>query len=396
MTRMLRFIADRYLVLPVGAIAALAWANSRPESYFRFAHTLSFAVNNVGMALFFALITKEVVEATAPGGALCTWRRVLLALVAAAGGMLGSVVVYLAYLHGADESSLLARGWPIACATDIAFSYFVARSICRRAAVPFLLLMGIAGNALGMVMLEVRHPVADAHAGGVALIAVAIWIAVVLRSCDVRSFWPYVLVCGTVSWWGLFRSGLHPALALVPIVPFLTRATRDRGLFVEAPPRARDALSQFERASKYPVQVVLLFFTLVNAGVMIRGFGTGTWAILIAALAGKPLGVLVAMTIAVASGLRLPHGVGWRDMVVVAFASSIGLTFALFFATATFPVGPVLGEAKLGALLTACASLLTVAAARLLHAGRFALPAKRASVSAASVRAAERDAFAGV
>src|SRR5712692_5992554 len=123
MTKVLRFIADRYLVLPLGAMAALAWANSRPESYFEFAHTASFAVNNVGMALFFALITKEVVDATAPGGALHTWRRVLLAVVGAAGGMVGSVVVYLGYLHGADESSLLARGWPIACATDIAFSY---------------------------------------------------------------------------------------------------------------------------------------------------------------------------------------------------------------------------------------------------------------------------------
>ena len=48
MTKALRFIADRYLVLPLGAMAALAWANSRPESYFVFAHRWSFAVNNVG------------------------------------------------------------------------------------------------------------------------------------------------------------------------------------------------------------------------------------------------------------------------------------------------------------------------------------------------------------
>jgi len=57
MTKTLRFIADRYLVLPIGAIAALAWANSRPESYFVFAHQWSFAVNNVGMALVFGLVT---------------------------------------------------------------------------------------------------------------------------------------------------------------------------------------------------------------------------------------------------------------------------------------------------------------------------------------------------
>ena len=47
MTKALRFIADRYLVLPLGAVAALAWANSTPESYFAFAHRWSFAVNDV-------------------------------------------------------------------------------------------------------------------------------------------------------------------------------------------------------------------------------------------------------------------------------------------------------------------------------------------------------------
>ena len=57
---------------------------------------------------------------------------------------------------------------------------------------------------------------------------------------------------GTLSWVALYRGGLHPALALVPIVPFMPHAARDPGLFVEAPAGARDALSQFERHWKYP------------------------------------------------------------------------------------------------------------------------------------------------
>ena len=375
MTKALRFIADRYLVLPLGVMAALAWANSRPESYFVFAHQWSFAVNNVGMALFFGLVTKEVVEATAPDGALHTWRQVLLGVVAAAGGIGGSVLMYLAYLSAGDESSILARGWPIACATDIAFSYLLARSFCRSAAVPLLLLMGIAGNAIGMVILQVRDPIVDGHAIGVAFIAMGFWIAIAFRNCGVPSFWPYVLGGGAVSWWGLYQSGLHPALALVPIVPFLPRSL----------------LSQFERAARYPAQVVLLLFTLVNAGVMFHGFGPGTWAVLIAALAGKPLGVLLGVGVAIALGLRLPYGVGWRDVVVVAFASSMGLTFALFFATATFPAGPLLAEAKFGALLTAAASLLTFGAARLIQIGRLAV-----AVNRASVKAGESGVLAGV
>jgi len=43
-------------------------------------------------------------------------------------------------------------------------------------------------------------------------------------------------------------------------------------------------------------------FGLVNAGVLLRGFGTGTWAVLTASLVGRPVGILVAVGIAVAAG----------------------------------------------------------------------------------------------
>jgi Na+:H+ antiporter, NhaA family len=373
MTRAIRFAADHYLALPLGTMAALVWANSGPESYFAFAHALSFAVNDVAMVFFFALVTEEIIEATVPGGALHTWRRIALPVAGAVGGVLGSAFVYLAYLRMGDESSVLARGWPIPCAADIAFGYFVARSICRRhPAIPFFLLLGIAGDALGIVIVELRYPIADGHVGGMLLLAAAIGVAIGLRSLRVKNFWPYVLAGGALSWSGLFLSGLHPALALVPIMPFLTRARRERPIFAAAPASARDGLSQFERTWKYPVQVVLLLFALVNAGVAVRGFGTGTWAVMVAALAGKPLGILAAVALAVALGLRLPHRVGWRELIVVAFTASIGFTFALFFATAAIPIGPILDEAKLGALLTVCGALMAMAAAAVLRVGRFA------------------------
>lgn len=374
MTRAFRFAANHYLALPFGALVALAWANSRPESYFAFAHRLSFAVNDIAMVFFFALVTEEIIEATVPGGALHPWRRAALPVVGAVGGILGSAIVYLAYLRTGDESSVLGRGWPIPTATDIAFGYFIARSICRRhPAVPFFLLLGIAGDALGVVIVELWYPISQGHAvAGTLLLAAAIGLAIGFRRYRVRTVWTYVVICGALSWWGLFLSGLHPALALVPIMPFLTHARRERQLFADVPLRARDGLSQFDRTWKYPVQVVLLLFALVNAGVAIRGFGTGTWAVAIAALAGKPLGVLAAVALAVASGLHLPHRVGWRELVVIALMSSVGFTFALFFATAAIPIGPILVEAKLGALLTVCGAGTALAAAAMLRVGRFA------------------------
>jgi Na+/H+ antiporter NhaA len=88
-----RHFFDRFLLLPIGAVIALVWANSAPESYFLFAQKISFFVNEIGMAFFFALATQEIVEAVMPGGALHSWRRWGLPLVAAAGGVIGSVTV---------------------------------------------------------------------------------------------------------------------------------------------------------------------------------------------------------------------------------------------------------------------------------------------------------------
>ena len=72
---MLRRFVDNSGLLIAGAIAALLWANVAGASYTRFAEALRFVVNDLGMVFFFAIATKEVVEATAPGGALHSPRR---------------------------------------------------------------------------------------------------------------------------------------------------------------------------------------------------------------------------------------------------------------------------------------------------------------------------------
>jgi len=91
-----RFILDHSLAVPIGVIVALVWAYARAESYFEFPLALSFVVNNVGMALFFALVTQGVIEAMVPGGGLHTWRRAVLQIVAAVGGTIGAIAVYQA------------------------------------------------------------------------------------------------------------------------------------------------------------------------------------------------------------------------------------------------------------------------------------------------------------
>jgi NhaA family Na+:H+ antiporter len=366
------FILDYLVALPVGCAAALLWANTLPDSYYRFAHAMSFLVNDIGIAFFLALITKEVAEATLPGGALHPWRRAALPAAAAIGGVVVSIACYLVFVRNAGEPMLIG-GWPAACAIDIPGSYIIARlTFGRHPAVPFLLLLAISADAIGLACVAVFQPVGDAHPViGLGLMVVAVGAAAGLRRRGVKSFWPYLLGPGMLSWCALFLGGVHPALALVPIIPFLPHGRRDRGLFVEPAPQAHDTMTLFERWWRLPVEGVLLLFGLVNAGVTLHGLELGVLAIPIAAL-GRPIGIFAAAWMAIAAGLHFPHGFGWRELLVVGCTASIGLVFALFFSTAVMPLGPILLEMKLGALITVAGAGLAFAVARLLRVGRFA------------------------
>jgi NhaA family Na+:H+ antiporter len=368
----LHFVFDRYLLLPAGALIALVWANSGAESYFRFAYAASFWVNEVGMALFLGLVMQEIMDATLPGGALHTWRRWLLPMVAAAGGLVASTFAYLLYVDASYEL-VLEQGWPIATAVDIAAAYFVLKLIFARDshAYPFALLAAIVTNACALIFIGLRSHVMEARPGAAALLVAAFGVAWVLRSVPVRSAWPYLVLCAPMSWLAFYWDGLHPALSLVPIVPFLPHQARGVDLLEddEAP---RSAVRRMEHEWAYLVQPIVFLFGLANGGVLLRGYGTASWAILTAALAGRPLGMLLAVRIATLAGLHLPDGLTWRELIVVAAASSVGFTLALFAATAVFPLGPLLTEAKIGALLTAAGVLLAIVLARLLRIGRFA------------------------
>jgi Na+:H+ antiporter, NhaA family len=363
---------DNSLLMVAGAIAALVWANLDPSSYDRVTGPLHFPVNDIAMAFFFGLAMKEIIEATAPGGALHTFRRAALPVVAAVGGMVGPAGLYVAQAMALGRTDAL-RGWAIPCATDIAFSYLVIRLIFRptHPAVPFLLLLAIADDALGLVLLAAFYPAAPLRLlPFVVLIGLACAVAWQLRVRRTRTFWPYVLGAGAVAWTGLYLGGLHPALALVPVLPFVPHAARDPGLFVDADRPLHDPLTEFDRWWSTPVEFILFFFALTNAGVAIDKIGAVTWMIVLSLLAGKPLGIAAATWIAERVGLRRPEGLHWRELVVLGIAAGIGFTVALFFATAAFDAGSIQDEAKLGAMLSVTAAVLALAAARVLRVGR--------------------------
>jgi NhaA family Na+:H+ antiporter len=215
-------------------------------------------------------------------------------------------------------------------------------------AIPFLLLLAIADDALGLIILAVFYPSGTLSVPALfALMAAAVLLALWLRSRHVHQFWAYVIGPGALSWAALYLGGFHPALALVPIVPLMPHGRRDRGIFDHREALQADTLNQFEHWWAVPVQIVLLLFGFANAGVPFEQIGAGTFYVLAALLFGKPVGILLFSGGARLAGARLPPGLRSADLLVVGVIASIGFTVSLFFATAAFPQGAALAETKM-------------------------------------------------
>jgi NhaA family Na+:H+ antiporter len=370
-TRVIEFALNNSLLLVFGAVTALVWANLGPASYQRMSGTLYFVVDDIGMVFFFALAAKEVYEATLPGGPLSSPKQAAVPLLAAAGGMVVPAGLYAALVLAVGREDLV-RGWAVPCATDIAFAYLVVRLIFPRGhpAIPFLLLLAIADDALGLILLAVFYP-----SGPVAILEFAMWmgpalvLAWLLRRSGVKSFWGYLIGPGLLSWIGFFRGGIHPALAMVPIVPFMPHHTSDLMEFGVGAVKGVTTLQEFEHWWRVPVQVVLLFFGLANAGVPLTGAGTATWIVAVSLIVGKPLGILLTTVAAGWLGFRRSKGLDLGSVVLTGIAAGIGFTVALFFTTAAFSPGPVQDEAKIGALVSFFAAPLAIGVSRAVRRG---------------------------
>jgi NhaA family Na+:H+ antiporter len=228
-------------------------------------------------------------------------------------------------------------------------------------AIPFLLLLAIADDALGLILLAAFYPTGPLSLMSFAAFMIpAMGVALWLKRRRVGTFWAYVIVAGGLSWSALFLGGFHPALALVPIVPFMPREKRDLGLFHPDEHGLPDTMNRFEHWWRIPVHVILLLFGFANAGIAFSSMGQGTWIVLSSLVIGKPVGIVVMTFIAVALGLRAPGGLSYLHTTVLGVAAGIGFTVALFFATAAFPPGHILDETKMGALLSFVAFPLAV------------------------------------
>jgi NhaA family Na+:H+ antiporter len=195
----------------------------------------------------------------------------------------------------------------------------------------------------------------------------------------VKQWLPYIAIGGPLAWSGLILAHLHPALALVVIVPFLPGPLRDMGMFMDedevdhmGEELAQDLhiehspLHQFEHQLKLVVDVGLFFFAFTQAGVKLADIGPMTWLILGSLVVGKTIGITLFGLLGKLLGFPLPDRMGVRELIMAAYVAALGLTVALFVASAAFQDPVLLGQGKMGALFSGFVGLSAVVVGRML------------------------------
>ncbi|MEZ5073556.1 MAG: Na+/H+ antiporter NhaA [Solirubrobacterales bacterium] len=346
--------------LLIGSVAALLWVNLLGiGGYESFWHTeltlgvgglsitedLGHWVNDGLMTLFFFLISLEIKREVTHGD-LRHPRQAALPVVAATGGVLLPVLIYLAATAGPGAGA----GWGIPMATDAAFAIAAMALLGDRVGVGaklFLVTIAVVDDVLAIAVIAIAYT-SELSLPWLVVAVALLLVTVMMRRLGIVRIWPYAIV-GVLVWIAVLESGVHATIAGVALA-LMTPAH---------PVGGRRVLEELEeRIHPWTSFLILPVFALANAGIEIGGdalgHGDGAAAALAVALGlivGKLVGIAAASLVAVRTGLGvLPAGVDRRSVVGIAALAGIGFTVSLFIAALAFD-DPLLTEAaKLGVL----------------------------------------------
>ncbi len=395
----------------LAAVVALIVANTGAyEAFLGFWHTevgvffgdgfagmsLGHVINDIFMAIFFLLVGLEVkYELTV--GELTNIRQALLPIVAAVGGVLAPIGIYLAFNATNPET---AHGWGVPTATDIAFALGILALLGNR--VPngvrvFLSTLAVADDIIAILVIAIFY----GHSPSLpwlAVAAVVLFVLVLMNRNHIYSLIPYLLV-GAVLWYCVYMSGVHATIAGVLLAFTIPSGSRVniKSFLTWSGDKVREARSAYQPEtpviaqggyietvqdlSRVARQVVppatrlehrlypwvyfgiLPLFALTNADVSFLGVDVGTmlsspvlYGVLLGLLVGKPLGIMLFSMAVVKSKLAsLPENVNWFHMLGASILGGVGFTMAIFVANLAFPDEGLVATAKLGIL---AASLL--------------------------------------
>lgn len=348
------------LALLLGAIAALLWVNVISAGGYDSLWTtelrigigavsitedLRHWVNDGLMTLFFFLISLEIKRELVTGD-LRDPKTAALPIVAALGGVVLPVVIFLALAGGGEA----ANGWGIAMATDAAFAIAVLAILGDRVGVGvklLLLTVAVVDDVAAICVIAVAYtanlslPWLGVAVAGLASVAL-------MRRLGAVGVLGYVLV-GMLVWVAMLQSGVHATIAGVAL-----------GMLTPARPvGGREVLESLEhRIHPLTSFLVLPLFALANAGVELGGSALSDSdgrAVAVAVGAGlvfgKFFGIAGASVAALKLGLgRLPAGVDLRGVLGAAALGGIGFTVSLFITPLAYSGVELIDGAKTGIL----------------------------------------------
>jgi NhaA family Na+:H+ antiporter len=305
-------------------------------------------IKNALMAVFFLYVGLEI-KYEFRDGALSDPRRAALPFAGAAGGMAAPAAIYLMMVGG---DPVLAAGWAIPSATDIAFAVGVVGLLGARVPVTlkaFLLAVAVIDD-IGAILIIAVFYTAEVHPWALGSAAATAAVLLAMNLAGVRQLAPYLLV-GLVLWLFFMESGVSPTLAGVLLAFFI-------------PLRAADASGHsplhllMARLKASVLFVIMPVFALANAGVPLGGLGLEALAhpvtagIALGLFIGKPVGILACVWLTTRLGVaRLPEGADWLGLLGVAWLAGIGFTMSLFIGVLAFEEAGLLDQVRLGVLV---------------------------------------------
>jgi NhaA family Na+:H+ antiporter len=313
-------------------------------------HSLTGWINDGLMTIFFLLAGLEI-ERELYVGELAGFRRALLPILAAAGGMLVPAAIHFFFNHGQPTSA----GYGIPMATDIAFALGIL-SLAGNKVPPslriFLTALAILDDLGAIIVIAVFYSghLSLFYAGAALLIFLVLFIA---GKKGMHSL-PVYLAGGVLLWCCMMRSGVHPSIAGV-LLAFAIPFHKDD---------AKNISFRLQRALHAPIAYIILpLFALANTAIVLPGdlraalINPNSYGIFLGLVAGKFLGILGVCLLAAKTGLaRLPQAVSWRHMAGVALLGGIGFTMSIFITGLAFTDVSTIISSKMTILLASLTS----------------------------------------
>lgn len=354
-------------------------------------------INDALMAVFFFTIGLEIKREVLVGE-LASFKKALLPIVGAFGGMIIPVVIFIAIGYGSD----FLGGAAIPMATDIAFSLGVLAMLGSRVPVSlkiFLTTLAVVDDIGGIIVIALFYSTSIEYM--LLVYAFAILGLLLLGSrLHIQSKIFYLLLGGVV-WFLFLNSGIHPTIAGV-LVAFCIPATpvyppknyiatirerishfpaiNDEDLSTKTllTPQQLNWLKEIESSSDKiisPLQeledslhpivnfFIIPLFAFANAGIFLGDmdvtsvFEGVSLAVMCGLFIGKFVGIFLFSWAAIKMKLApMPHLGDFKMLAAISMLGGIGFTVSLFIANLSFgSMGEhgleLLNNSKLGIIL---------------------------------------------